>query len=382
MIAIDCRYIREKPSGIGPYVQALVDHLPRLAPELHFLFLKHPRAPARLSYAPNVHELVFPYEATGPATMWAMPRLLDLSGVKLFHATFNIMPAGLAVPTVTTVHDVMWMQHAPWCRVPGAWGYVETFYYQHGIKRALAKSARIAAISEATKTEIGNLDDSARARTRVTYYGVSDEWRPPRDERERALADEMRAKWVPGAVRFVLTVGQFAGYKNHLGVVRAFADAFGDDPSVHLVLVQRLGKASRMVPLVRERGLEGRVHFLKDVPFEELRALYWGAICLCHPSLAEGFGNPPSEALGAGCPVITSNRSSMPEVSGGAGILVDPDDDRAIAAALRLVALDDALAAKMRADGLAKVKQFRWEKTAEQTLAIYREVLSSSDGSM
>jgi glycosyltransferase involved in cell wall biosynthesis len=375
VIAIDCRYIREKPSGIGPYVQSLVDHLPRLAPDLHFLFLKHPKAPARLSYAPNVHEVVFPYEATGPVTMWAMPQLVDLSGVKLFHATFNIMPAWLQVPTVTTVHDVMWMQHADWCRVPGVWGYVETFYYQHGITRALAKSVRIAAISDATKREIGNINADAEARTRVTHYGVSDDWHPARTDEDRALADAMRTKWVPGARRYVLTVGQFAGYKNHLTVVRAFADAFREDPSVHLALVQRLGKGSRMIPLIEELGLQGRVHFLKDVPFNELRALFWGAICLCHPSLAEGFGNPPSEALGAGCPVITSNRSSMPEVSGGAGILVDPEDTRAITAALRLVALDDALANKMRADGLEKVKQFRWEKTAEKTLAIYREVL-------
>jgi len=375
VIAIDCRYIREKPSGIGPYVQSLVDYLPSLAPDLHFLLLKHPKAPPRLSYAPNVHEVVFPYEATGPATMWALPKLADLRGVKLFHATFNIMPAGLEMPTVTTIHDVMWVQHAPWCRVPGPWGYVETFYYQHGIARALKKSVRIAAISEATKREIGNLDAAAGERTRVTHYGVSEDWRPPNDDDERTFAERMREKWVPGARRYVLTVGQFAGYKNHQAVVRAFADAFRDDPSVHLALVQRLGKGSLLTPLIEERGLSGRVHFLKDVPFDELRALFWGAICLCHPSLAEGFGNPPSEALGAGCPVITSNRSSMPEVSGGAGILVDPEDDHAIAAALRLVALDDALAAKMRADGLQKVKQFRWKSTAEKTLAIYREVL-------
>ncbi|MGZ3473298.1 MAG: glycosyltransferase, partial [Polyangiales bacterium] len=121
-----------------------------------------------------------------------------------------------------------------------------------------------------------------------------------------------------------------------------------------------------------------RVHFLKDVPFEELRALYWGAVCLCHPSLAEGFGNPPSEALGAGCPVVTSNRSSMPEVSAGAGLLVDPESDEAIAEALKKVANDPALAAKMRADGLERVKRFRWKNTAEDTLAIYREVLATT----
>lgn len=376
MIAIDCRYIRERPSGIGPYVQSLVDFLPGLAPDLRFLLLRHPRARAPLSLAPNVVEVVYPYEATGPVTMWALPQTVDLRGVSLFHATFNVMPAWLSMKTVTTIHDVMWIQHPEWCRRPGPWGQVETFYYNHGIGRALRKSVRIAAISEATRRAIGELDPEAAARTRVTHYGVSPDWRPPRDDAERAFAERMREKWVPGARRFVLTVGQFAGYKNHDAVIRAFARAFAGDPSIHLALVQRLGKGSRLLPLVESQGLSGRVHFLKDVPFEELRALFWSAICLCHPSLAEGFGNPPSEALGAGCPVVTSNRSSMPEVSGGAGILVDPEDDGAIADALRTVEGDPVRAAEMRARGLEKVKQFPWRRTAEGTLAIYREALS------
>ena len=375
MIAIDCRYIRDRPSGIGPYVQSLVDWIPGLAPDLKFLFLRHPTA-ARLTTAANVTEVVVPHEPNGPATMWALPRVVDLRGVKLFHATFNIMPAGLTMPTVTTIHDVMWMTNPEWCRPPGVWGRIEQAFARHGIARALRKSIRIAAISHATKREIAKLDRAAAERTRVTYYGVHDDWHPMKTEEDQRLVDEVRRELVPGARRYVLTVGQFAGYKNHAGVVRAFARAFADDPSVHLVLVQRLGKGSRLLGLIREYGVESRVHFLKNVAFPRLRALYWGAICLCHPSLGEGFGNPPSEALGAGCPVVTSNRSSMPEVSGGAGLLVDPDDDEAISTALRRIADDPQLAARMRADGLEKVKQFQWRTTAEGTLAIYREVIS------
>ena len=376
MIAVDCRYLRERPSGIAPYVQALVDHLPGLAPERHFLFLKHPLAKARLSYAPNVHEVVVPHDANGPVTMWMLPRFVDLRGVRLFHATFNIHPMAMPMPVVTTVHDVMWLKYPHWARNPGVWGRVETAFYRHGIARALREAVRIAAISQATKDEIESVDRRAAERTRVTHYGIGGEWRPPESDDERALIETTREKWLPRARRYVLSVGQYAPYKNHAAVVRAFGRAFRDDDSIHLALVQRLGEGSRVLSkLAKEHGVDSRVHFLKDVPFVELRALFWGAIVLCHPSLYEGFGNPPSEALGAGCPVITSNRSSMPEVSGGAGILIDPERDDEIEGALVRVAGDEALRAKMRADGLRKRTEFTWRKTAEATLAMYNEVL-------
>ena len=375
MIALDCRYIRERPSGIGPYVQGLVDHLPGLAPELHFLFIKHPLAPARLSLAPNVHEVVVPNDPNGPETMWLLPRFVDFRGVSLYHGTFNFLPAGLPVPAVITLCDVMWMNHPDWCRKVGPWGTVETLFYQHGIRRTLRDAARIHTISHASAREIAALDRSAAARTRVMHFGVADGFRPAATEADHLAARAAQEKWVPGAERFVLTIGQYTGYKNHEGVVRGFAQAFADRPGVHLALVQRLKKGSGLDDLVRKEGLEGRVHFLRNVPQAVLQALFWAASCLCHPSFEEGFGNPPCEALGSGLPVVTSNLSSMPEVSGDAALLVDPHRPEEIAAALRRVLEDPDLAATMRARGLERAKLYQWKKTAEDTLAVYREIL-------
>jgi glycosyltransferase involved in cell wall biosynthesis len=382
VLAVDCRYLRERPSGIAPYTRALVDHLPVLFPDRHFVFFKHPKAPARLSYAPNVHELVVPFEANGPATMWAMSRLVDWRGVALYHGTFNSLPAGLAsrMKTIVSVHDVMWLLHPEWARGPGLWGRVETLFYRDGLRRALRDATRIVTISEASRREIARVDAAAGERTRVTMFGFGDEWRPPRDE-ERAQIAAARDKWAPGCDRYVLTVGQFAPYKNHAAVVRAFARAFGRDRAharTHLLLVQRLGEGTRILgELARKEGIEGRVRFLRDVPFDELRALFWGATLLCHPSLYEGFGNAPGEAMAAGCPVVTSNRSSMVESSEGAGILVDPESDAAISEAMRAVADDDARAAKMRADGLVRAERFRWPAVMGRLAEAYREVLTT-----
>lgn len=375
-VAIDCRYIRERPSGIATIVQALVDHLPTMAPDLDFFFLKHPKAPARLSDAPNVREQVVPQEANGPETLLLLPRFVDLSGVDLFHATFNILPAGLRMPTVVTLCDVMWMKYPEWARSPGLWGRVETVFYQHGIQRALREASRLVAISEATRSEIGTLDRGAWERTRVALEGISADYRPLEGEEGRRAVEAARAKLLPGVKRYVLTVGQFAPYKNHVTVVRAFAQAFRDDPEVHLALVQRLGPGQKVIePLARDLGVDRRVHFLSGVPLPELVALYNGAIALCHPSLYEGFGNCPAEAMACGCPVVTSNRSSMPEVSGVAAELVDPEDPDDVAAALRRVARDPALAASMRARGLARAAELTWKAHAEKNLRAYRELL-------
>lgn len=376
MICIDCRYVRERPSGIGVLVQALVDHLPKLAPDLHFYLLKHPHGPKRLSFAPNVHERVVSEEANGPATLLYLPKVVDLRGVRLFHATFNILPAGLSMPTLTTIHDVMWLKHPHWARSPGIWGHVETAFYQRGIRHALRHGTRIATVSQATKEEIGNVDRAAYERATVTFPGVSDVFRRLEGEAGEAAIQAAKAKWLPKASRFVLTVGQFAGYKNHPAVIRAFARAFADDASVHLGIVQRLGAGEQALrPLARKLGIDERVHFLPAVPLSDLVALYNGALALCHPSLYEGFGIPPAEALGCGCPVVTSNRSSMPEVAGGAALLVDPESDEEIAKALRRVAYEPGLADELREKGLARRRELTLEAFARANLQVYREIL-------
>lgn len=375
-VAIDCRYITDKPSGIGSYVRGLVEWLPSLAPDLDFLLLRSPRAASALSSSPNVRERIVPYEASGPTTMWGLPFVVDLEGVDLFHAPFNIHPAGLTMPVVTTVHDTMWLRSPGLCRRPGPWGRIETFYWQHGMRRALERSARIVTVSEASRRAIGELDPAAARRTRVTALGI-EPWLRPMDEGpdDADVLSNMRAAHLPGVGRYVLSVGQFAGYKNHEGVVRAFARAFRHRSEVDLVMVHRLGRSSRLLPLMRALGIENRVHFLHGLDEPELRALFWGAEALCHPSFVEGFGLPVAEAMACGCPVVTSNISAMPEVASDAALLVDPWSERAIADALVRVVDDPSLARDLRARGLRRAEHFERKSTAERTLDVYRELV-------
>ena len=372
-IALDCRYLHARPSGVGEVVEALVRYLPQLAPDLDFLFLRHPDRTTPLSNAPNVQEVEVRSPANGPVTLLHLPLAVDLSGVDLFHAPANILPGGLAMPAITTVHDVMWLTHPKWCN-PSAWGLIERAFYRRGITLALKRSAVVATVSEATRSEICAVAPAVACRVHVTLSGVAEDFAPaPRDD---ALLGTLGL--APGQ-RYVLIVGQGAPYKNHENALRAFAAAFGGDSTLDLVLVRRRGDTGAdLARIARSLGIERRVRFLDTVSRHALIQLYACAEMLLHPSLIEGFGNPVAEAMACGCPVVTSDCSAMPEVAGGAALLADPRDPAAIAARLRQVFDDPALAADLRARGLRRAETLDWRAFAAANLALYRRVLDSS----
>lgn len=372
-ICIDCRYLGERPSGIGEVVRSLVDHAPSLAPDLQFLLLRNPRHPGPLSNAPNVREEVVSQAANGPATMWWLPQVADLRGVDLFHATFNILPGALAMPTLTTVHDIMWLTRPQWCK-SGALGLVERAFYSHGIRRALRQSDHIATVSAASRDSILSLYPELASRISVTLSGVSPRFRPMRVE-----PSALEALGIAAGRRFILTVGQYAPYKNHEGAIEAFAQAFADESEVDLVLVQRQGHGrQRLLELASRLGIAERIKLVGSVGGDDLIQLYSAACALLHPSFCEGFGNPVAEAMACGCPVITSNISAMPEVSGAAARLVPPHDHAAIAAALREVVHDAELAARMRGAGLARAAELDWRDFARANVGLYRKVLAGA----
>jgi glycosyltransferase involved in cell wall biosynthesis len=371
-IALDCRYLGPRPSGIGEVVAALVRYLPSLGADCRFTFLRHPSRDEPLSDAPNVRELTVHAAANGPVTLLHLPLAVDLHGIDLFHAPANILPGGLTMPAITTVHDVMWLTHPQWCN-PAPWGRIERHFYRHGILRALKQSALVATVSEASRAEIARITPATGTRVVVTRSGVAEDFHPaPPDAAALARMGLAPAK------RYVLIVGQGAPYKNHGGALRAFALACGASPDIDLVLVQRRGgKRQGLAELTRALGLESRVHVLEPIDRAALVQLYSGAAVLLHPSFAEGFGNPVAEAMACGCPVVTSDCSAMPEVAGGAALLVDPHDPASIAAALRQVTHDPALAAALRERGLARSAELDWRAFAAANLALYRKVLDA-----
>lgn len=372
-IVFDARYLRGAPGGVATYTAALVEHLPKLAPDVPFVLIQHPDAKGPLSTAPNVSSWSLGGDPNGPGSYLRLGRWLRarLGPDDLFHAPYRILPKDAPEKSVLTMHDVMQIV-CPELVFPNP--FVRTIltpYWSLAIRASVRRAGRIIAVSQHSADDTRRLDPSIADRLRVTHLGVDPVFTRP----DEATALARTRAIVPEGMRFFLVLGGGYPNKNHAAAVLAFARAATSADDLHLVIIQR----ERTFPKEVERalgatGAASRVHVRDKIPIEALVALYARAEALIFPSLYEGFGLPVLEAMACGCPVVCSNLTSVPEVAGDAALLCDPRDIDALANALRRVASDARLRDDLRARGLARAATFRWETTAKKTLDAYREI--------
>ena len=230
----------------------------------------------------------------------------------------------------------------------------------------------IIADSYATKQDIVHHLDIEPQRIRVVYLGVDSAFRPvPKRVRELELA---RRQLRDGG--YLLYLGTIEPRKNVIRLLNAF-DRIRHvlaEPGMKLVLAGSMGwKPEEFLAELEALDLGSDVFLLGPVGREELPALYSGARAFVYPSLYEGFGLPPLEAMACGTPVITSNRSSLPEVVGDAAVLIDPLDTEDLAQAMLGLVTDSEWRARLRDAGLERVRQFTWDRTAKETLQVYND---------
>jgi len=373
-VVLDARYIREQPSGIGAYVRALVDRLPALAPDDTFELWAHPLAPRPLSSAPNVIERSLHVGANSPQTLLWPSRLAPLDGADLFHSPHNILGRGIRCPTVVTIHDLMWRFRPHLSEPNPVVRLVRAPFFASGIELALRRASRIVTISNASADDIARLVPAARRRVVVIHLAADSIFAPPPPAEERA-ARARASEVVGGDSPYFLLIGQNAPYKAHDLAMRAFAAA--SPRGALLGVVQRRMPGRGLDRLARELGIEDRMRWFSTLPIGDLVALIQHATALVQPSLDEGFGMPVLEAMASGCPVIASDIAPLREVSAGAALHVPVRDVAALAAAMRRVASDGPLRAELSAKGLERARAFSWDRCARETLAVYRDAMSS-----
>lgn len=371
-VMIDARYIREQVSGIGRYTSHIIEQLLLLDDALELRLITHPANPQPVTH-PRVSCETFDAPPNSLRTRLLLSSRVSFDGVDLFHSPFNILPAGLPVPAVFTLHDVMWLLDPAYC-TDSAWRRaVLGRFYGALIPRAVDEAAQIMTVSHHSREAIEGQFPQARGRVHVTYNGLDQAFGPLSPEE----AWPRLARWIRPRRPFVLVVGQGSPYKNHDGALEAFLEAYGDDPEVAFVLVRRFtrGPATRLHALMRRPELSGRVIHLPYVTGPQLHALYATARAFLFPSLYEGFGLPPLEAMACGTPVVTSDHGAMAEVCGAGAMQADPRDPVALGAALRAVVEDGPVREAMIARGFERAAQFTWRAGAAQALHTYRVAL-------
>jgi glycosyltransferase involved in cell wall biosynthesis len=367
---IDARYVQPKPSGIGRYVEALVERLPSLAPAQQFELWTHPSRPAPVTFD-NVHCRPVAATPDGLRTLFAPRWLGRLGPSDVVHFPFSLLGRGLRCASVVTIHDLMWLEQPELVDGRPLLRRVRTPYYRRGMRWALTHATRLIAVSEATRARMVAAVPDCAERVRVTHNAADSRFEPAVDGRAAA---ERAAAILGSAAPYYLMVGKNEPYKGHEVAIRAFARAGRADEL--LVLIQRTSGALKLLELGQQLGVAERLRLLPVVSAEQLVSLLQAARALLQPSLMEGFGIPVLEAMACGCPVIASDTPALVEVMSGAGLHARVGDSEALADALTRLRAPE-LPAELRELGLARARHFSWQRTATETLAIYREAAAA-----
>jgi glycosyltransferase involved in cell wall biosynthesis len=369
-IGIDVRKLHD--FGIGTYIRNLLRHLARMDRETEFVLLCRPQDQQELaSVGANfrgVPETAANYSIAEQLTVpWALKR----EGVTLFHAPHYVLPPLVRCRSVVTIHDcihLMFPQYLP--------NRLALAYARTSITAAARRANRVLTVSESSKRDILRFVDVPADKIDVIYNAYDERFGvEPHEEdvvrvRERfQLHDE-----------FVLYAGNVKPHKNLTRLIEAFnlVRQRGLDHLKLVMIGDEISKYTALRRAVHHHQLHKYVRFLGYLPEETLAVMYRLAGVFVFPSLYEGFGLPPLEAMASGTPVVTSNVSSLPEVAGNAALLVDPYDPAAIAEGIYTVLTDESVRRDLRRKGLARASQFSWEASVRRVREIYGEVANAS----
>ena len=382
--------------GFGRFTRELVSALVKVGAD-HEWVLFSDREDVGYPALPNVQIVTVPQRrpVTEAAVASGRRRIVDMlaftSAVKrealdvLFYpAVYSWFPAPVGLPVVLTIHDAI-AEHFPALVFPGR---LNRFFWWAKMRLANAQATRILTVSKAAKAEIVEHLRFSAEKIDVTTEGPNAIFKPIEDrDKQTRLRQEICQRYdMPKDGRYFVYVGGFAPHKNLLRLVDALEQLKKtvDDTNAHLILVgdyEGHGFHSNHVELQDRIEaspiLSQSVRFTGFISDSELAGIYATALAMVFPSLSEGFGLPAVESMAAGTPVLASNRASLPEVVGDAGLLFDPTSVDSIVESMHSFLIDRELRHELRVRSLTRVRKFSWEIAAEKTL---ESIISSVSG--
>ena len=372
-VAIDYTAALTQGAGIGRYTRELVRALAALDSATDYRLFTASTPSTELPPLPggNFAWRRAPFTDAWLARLWHRARLpipieTWTGDIGLLHAPdFTLPPVRRGTRTLLTVHDLSFVR-APEAADPGLRAYLNRV-----VPRSVARADHVLADSEATRQDLIALYGTPPEKISVLHAGVDSRFQPVTDP---AALDAVRTRYGIGPAPYVFSLGTVQPRKNYARLAEAFAQL--GRPDLRLVIAG--GKGWLDDPLYAQidaLGLADRVIFTGFAADDDLPALYSAAEVFAFPSLYEGFGLPPLEAMACGTPVVSSASSSLPEVVGEAGLLVDPTDVGALAEALARVLDDAGLRAELVQKGRTQARRFTWERAARELHAHYARLL-------
>lgn len=361
-------------AGVSQYVRQLLTAIGDLesAPDMH-LFLPRNNQDA-FPACFRVHRPALDTDSRSMRIAWeqaALPIITRRLKLDVLHCPMHVLPAICPTKSVVTVLDLTFM------RYPETFPSAQRRYLEFFTRRGVRKADAVIAISECTRGDVIESFGVPESKVATTLLGVDECFQPVSEE----AVERIRRRYGLGDIN-LLYVGTLEPRKNIPTLLTAFDAARKAVPGdVNLILAGGKGWFyDQVFRQIEELGIEERVRLTGYVPREDLPALYCAATAFVYPSLYEGFGLPPLEAMACGTPVITSNTSSLPEVVGDAGIMVDPHDTESLAESIVKVLNNAEIRDSMREKGLARAGKFSWKETARRTLNVYQNVCNEMGG--
>ena len=356
-------------AGVSHYIEALLEHLGQIdTVNPYTVYTTHGVDGAALHLPANYRVRPSRFNTINPRVRipWEQllaPLLLARDGATLYHGVLNVMPVLATVPSVVTIHDI-----SP-ILFPQTFRRINRMYTKWAIRRSAKHAAQLFTVSEHAKKEIVEHLGVTPERVTVTYDACDARFSPPS---AAELAAFRHRNNLPD--RYLFYLGTLEPRKNIPRLIDAYAQ-IAKESGVPLLIGGGKGWLYEPILAQAERLQLGEMlRFVGYVPQEEQHLWYGAATAFVFPSLYEGFGMPPLEAMACGTPVIASNASCLPEIVGDAALQVDPYDVDALAAAMRRVLADADLRAEMRMKGIQQAAKFSWLETAKRTHAVYQAV--------
>jgi glycosyltransferase involved in cell wall biosynthesis len=370
-IAVDVS-IQDTPylTGVEKTQRFILEELTRIDRDSEYLLIS--RRAVQLPFDLPDNFRIVNLEKQNPSYLWReriLPPLLAKEKVDLYYSPVSAISILGKAPKIATVHEIPWVERnrkaEPIRRGHRVWLFLNT-----------RDAARIISVSERTRQNILSLYPEAADKVQVIHHGVDPRFQANYDGPSRA---EFLSEFGIPDLPYFLFVGTLRRKKNLRSMLDGFAmlpPAVRDRAQVILAGVRNV-TASDLDERVESLGLKGRVHFPGYVSDDDLEKLYHCAEALIYPSLFEGFGLPPLEAMACGTPVIASTGGAIPEVVGDAAFLVEPIEPKAFAEAMETVLQDSAVVEDLRFKGFQRVKKFTWRKTALSVLSMFESVTGS-----